>query len=139
LVESVRGYSNLAPLPEIGCSERVLPPNGPNLRTHQASKRLGHRGVAQLVADYEAGEPTTALMSKYDLGKGTVLRLLRSQGVDIRHQSLTDDEVQQVVLLYAEGLSLARVGDRFGRDPSFIALVLERAGVPRRNPQGRTL
>jgi len=89
------------------------------------------------VADYEAGIPTTQLTTKYSIGKGTVLRLLRAHGVQLRHQSLTEPEIQQVIQLYVQGLSLARVGERFGRDASYIALVLERAGVPRRDPHGR--
>jgi histone H3/H4 len=90
-----------------------------------------------LVADYEAGQPTTALMKTYDIGKGTVLRLLRANGVQLRQQSMADDEITQVIELYGQGLSLARVGERVGRDASYIALVLERAGVPRRDPQGK--
>lgn len=137
LVELVRGYSNTPPLPDFERSTKVRQPRHPSPRRHAAPARLGSTVVAQLVADYQAGQPTTALMKTYGLGKGSVLRLLRANGVQLRHQSMADDEVQQVIQLYGQGLSLARVGERFDRDASYIALVLERAGVPRRDPQGR--
>src|SRR6185437_15341008 len=51
---------------------------------HNARRRLGPEQIAQLVADYEAGSPSTQLMTTYGLGKGTVLRLLRKHGAKLR-------------------------------------------------------
>jgi hypothetical protein len=93
--------------------------------------------VAQLVADYQSGMATTRLTSKYNLGKGTVLRLLRSHGVTLRHQPLTPAQIAEAIQLYKQGWSLARVGAHLGREDSLIWLTLKRAGVPRRDSQGR--
>jgi hypothetical protein len=64
---------------------------------HDVHRRLGSDVIAHLIADYEAGQPATALMDTYGLGEGTVLRLLREQGVEIRHQSLTPDQLAEAV------------------------------------------
>lgn len=50
-------------------------------RIHDARRRLGPDVIAQLVVDYESGQPSTALMITYGLGKGSVHRLLQEAGV----------------------------------------------------------
>ena len=72
-------------------------------------------------------------MTTYGLGKGTVLRLLREHGVELRHQSLKPDQLQEAVRLYEQGRSLAQVGAYFGRDASFIHVTFKREGIPRRD------
>jgi hypothetical protein len=91
----------------------------------------------QIVADYEAGDSTLDLVARYGLGKGTVLKLLRDRGAEIRHQSLAPEELAEAIQLYESGLSLARVGEHFGRDASLIHITFKRAGVPRRKPWER--
>jgi transposase len=100
-------------------------------------ERLGSEGVAQLVADYEAGEPSTGLTKKYGVGKGTVLRLLRQYGATMRQQPMSPDDAAQAIALYKRGWSLARVGHHFGREHSVIRDILERAGIARRDVHGR--
>jgi helix-turn-helix protein len=109
----------------------------PRRRRQRAEDRLGPDGVAQLVADYQAGIATTRLMQSYGLGKGAVLRLLDSHGVTRRRQPLTPAEVQEAIRLYGQGWSLARIGQRFGRHHSVILRALDRARGPRRNCHGR--
>ena len=111
---------------------RIAPP-----RVHKAERRLGPEAIAQLVADYENGLASPDLMIKYNLGKGTVLRLLRAQGVEVRNQSLTIEQIEEAIRLYLEGWSLAKVGGHFGREHTVIRDVLMRAGIPRRNAHGR--
>jgi hypothetical protein len=98
---------------------------------------MGDDLVSELVTRYQAGMPSTQLIQLYGLGKGTVLQLLREQGVAKRIQHMGDDEIREAAALYAAGRSLARVGQRLGRHPSAIQDVLKRAGVPRRDSQGR--
>jgi DNA-binding NarL/FixJ family response regulator len=90
-----------------------------------------------VVADYEAGQSTMVLMERYHLAKGTVLKILDTHGTTRRHQPMTDAEVAEVIRLYQEGWSLARIGKRFDRNPATIHAVLRRAGVPRRKPWER--
>ncbi len=60
--------------------------------TQRADNRLGPQQLAQLIANYRAGIPTTQLMQSYGLGKGAVLRLLDAHGVVRRRQGLTPPE-----------------------------------------------
>jgi hypothetical protein len=106
-------------------------------RVHNVRKRLGDDAITRLVADYEAGAPTTKLTTKYGIGKGTVLRILDDHGVTRRHQPLTEEQVQEAMELYQRGWSLARVGQFLGRDATLIHLTLKRAGVSRRDCHGR--
>jgi hypothetical protein len=106
-------------------------------RVHNVRKRLGSDVISQLIADYEAGASTPALMKRYKISKGTVLRLLQSHGITMRHQQMTDAEITEAIQLYQQGWSLAQVGEKLGRNPSTIQGVLERAGVPRRGRQAR--
>jgi hypothetical protein len=69
------------PCRQCGASHNVKPP-------HEAVRRLGPERVAELVHGYEQGTPTTELTRRYRLSKGTVLRLLREQGVVLRNQPL---------------------------------------------------
>ena len=93
--------------------------------------------MSQLIADYLAGTPTTELMQTYGLGKGAVLRLLAAHGVGMRRHSLSPTEVEEVIRLYGQGWSLARIGERIGRHHSVVLRALSRAGVPRRDSHGR--
>jgi hypothetical protein len=71
-------------------------------------------------------------MVTYNLGKGTVLRLLRDHGVQLRNQRMTPAEVAQAIQLYQTGNSLAAVGAKLGYDHGTIWQALKQAGVPRR-------
>jgi hypothetical protein len=73
-------------------------------RIHAAKRRLGSAKVAQLVADYQAGQTTTQLMTTYRIGKGTVLRLLETAGVPRRNQPLTPKQCAEAITLYPAGL-----------------------------------
>lgn len=89
------------------------------------------------MAAYQAGEASTTLAKRYCIGKATVLRLLED-GVVRRRQSLSPDDVATATRLYAQGWSLARIGERLGCDHSVVMRALERTGVPRRDSHGRT-
>jgi len=53
---------------------------------HSVRRRVGADVITQLVHDYQAGVPTTELTISYGIGKGTVLRLFRSHGVQLRRR-----------------------------------------------------
>ncbi len=76
-------------------------------------------------------------MLTYNLGKGTVLRLLREHGVQLRRQRMTAAEIEQAIQLYQAGNSLVAVGAKLGYDHGTIWQALKRAGVPRRDSHGR--
>jgi hypothetical protein len=101
------------------------------------SDRVSTETLTQIVEDYQAGVPTTTLCRQHHIGKGTVLRLLAEHGVSMRRQPMTAAQQRTVIALYAKGWSLAKIGTKFGRHPTAIRDVLERAGVSRRSPQFR--
>ncbi|HEY2089952.1 MAG TPA: hypothetical protein VGH54_28515, partial [Mycobacterium sp.] len=70
-------------------------------RIHAIERRLEADIIKQLVQDYEAGTPSTELTERYELGKGTVLKLLRAHGVTIRRQGLSPAQIQEATALYA--------------------------------------
>lgn len=61
--------------------------------------------------------------------KTRVATILREQGVTIRRQRLTDDQVAAAARLYVEGESLFGVGIRFGVSHTTIAAALRQQGV----------
>lgn len=103
---------------------------------HAVARRLEPDTVARLVQDYESGVESTELTDRYQLGKGTVLRLLRQHGVTIRRQGLSRGEVEEAIQLYAAGWSLARIGGKFGHAPTVIRKALLDAGVDPRPRNG---
>jgi IS30 family transposase len=76
-------------------------------------------------------------MATYNLGKGTVLRLLREPGVPLRNQRMTPTEIEKAIQLYEAGNSLAAVGTKLGYNHGTIWRALKRAGVARRDSHGR--
>jgi hypothetical protein len=60
---------------------------------------------------------------------GTVLTLVRTHGVAVRHPRLTAAECARIVELYQGGITQVEIANQFGRNPSLIWHVLERAGM----------
>jgi hypothetical protein len=90
-----------------------------------------------VVADYQAGLPTTQLITKYGLGKSSVLRLPREAQVALRKQPLTETEVAKAIRLHASGLSVAAVGGALNLNPSAIWRTLTARGVAMRPSRNR--
>ena len=69
--------------------ELVAPP-----RRHRVVDRLDKTIIQQLVMDYEDGIPTTQLAIKYGIAKGTVVKLLKQDGVAARTAATRSRSVQ---------------------------------------------
>ncbi|WP_280448596.1 helix-turn-helix domain-containing protein [Nocardia brasiliensis] len=95
-------------------------------------KRLSAETIAELVAAYEAGTPTPELCQRYELSKGGVLKVLADQGVAMRRQGLTDDQISQAIKLYADGNSLRAIARQLDSAPSTIRDALLACGVTMR-------
>jgi hypothetical protein len=106
-------------------------------RRFKLDQRLDASVPAQVVADYEAGMPTTQLTGKYGLSKASVLRLLHEAGAEMRRQPFSDQEVSEAARLYAAGLSVAAIGLRLGAHPSKVWRALVARGVALRPPRNR--
>jgi transcriptional regulator of aromatic amino acid metabolism len=63
--------------------------------------------------------------------------VLREQGITIRRQGLTDEQVSEAVELYARGESLAWLGAHLGVSHTTIATELRQQGVQLRPRPGR--
>jgi len=92
-------------------------------------QRLDPETVAQLVADYEAGVPTTQLTSRYHLGKSSVLRLLAEAGVAMRKRPMTPEQVDEAVALYEGGLAYRQVAAQLRLDRTTVWHALKAHGV----------
>jgi hypothetical protein len=134
VVELIGRYSNQTNPPLIRVSTAVVFGPLARPRIHNAQKRLGPDKVTQLIADYQAGEPSTALMVKYQLGKGTVLKILKDHDVTMRRQGFPTDRLPEAIQLYKQGWSTERIGDHLGCDKETVRQALMRSGVKVRNP-----
>jgi hypothetical protein len=104
---------------------------------YKLDQRLDASIPAQVVADYEAGMPTTQLSGKYGLSKASVLRLLHEARAEMRRQPFSGQELDEAVRLYALGLSTAAIGAQFGAHPSKVWRALRARGVAMRPPRNR--
>ena len=86
---------------------------------------------------YEAGETTLQIANYYRISKTRFATDLREQGVTIRRQGLTDDQLTEAAMLYANGESLFGIGIRFRVSQTTIAAALQRRGVQLRPRPGR--
>lgn len=58
---------------------------------HNLQRRLGHETINQIVADYTAGKDTLTIAADHNISKTSVLKLLRAEGITLRHQALSED------------------------------------------------
>jgi hypothetical protein len=71
---------------------------------------VGKVAVTGIVHKYEVGETTQRIGNHYGISKTRVAIVLRKQGITMRRQGLTDDQVDEAVGLYSTGKSLAWIG-----------------------------
>jgi len=76
-------------------------------------------------------------MERYQLGKGTVLGILRRAGVQMRNQGLKSGDLQRAVALYESGMSCKRVAEHVSCDAETVRQGLKRAGAELRKPWER--
>ncbi|WP_100515095.1 helix-turn-helix domain-containing protein [Mycobacteroides abscessus] len=101
----------------------------PTTVVHRVDRRLSAETIAQLVAAFESGASVPDLARQYEVSKRALRQLLRDQGMQMRKQPLSDNEVELAINLYADGLSLRDIGERLGRGKTTISNALVRCGV----------
>jgi hypothetical protein len=69
--------------------------------------------------------------------RATIAQHLTSRGVVLRRKPLTQLQIDEAVRLYESALSLARVGERLGADPTTVQLRIRERGVVTRDAHGR--
>lgn len=102
---------------------------------HRVSRRLSTETIDELVQAYRDGVGTPELRRRYQLSQGSVLRLLKTHGVTMRRQGLSDHDLPAATTLYEGGSSLSEIGDRFGISHSAVRRALIAHGVVMR-PEG---
>ncbi len=95
----------------------------------QQQVRLTLARVAQLVAAYEAGADMNELAKLYGVHRHSVRAHLDKAGVELRRQGLTEPETAEAERLYVAGVSLAKLGVKFGCDHTTVRRALLRRGL----------
>jgi hypothetical protein len=144
-VEPVHSNSNnsaLLPPPLVDLQRLAgLAPNTPVFNApSETSPRLLRRRldpslVAEIVEKYQSGATTPSLCVDYTLSKGGLLKLLRDEGVQLRCQPLSDQQVREATALYKSGRSIAAIATHFEVSYNGVRQAFVRAGVQRR-PRG---
>ncbi|MFI1916113.1 hypothetical protein [Nocardia sp. NPDC020380] len=145
LVDLMRAYSNqgtltstLEKLRERVSDQPKRKPSTDTAQVHALARRLTDTDRTKIIAAYEAGASANQLATEYQLAKGSILDILHTGDAAIRRQRrLSSQEIDQAVIDYQDGQSLARVADRFNVRATTIRAALERRGVPRRDSHGR--
>ena len=140
-VQVMRRYSN----PEfVSRLERVLSGQGrdrvsrrpvPSLPTN--GTRINAEMLDRLADRYSTGETLHALATEFGVERALIAELLRARGVAVTYRITNDDDLDDAAALYASGLSLKRVGERFGVSANAVQDAFVAAGIPRRPERRR--
>ena len=104
-------------------------------RQHQ--QRLTPTQVEELAALRQAGAEINELAERFGVHRSTVMSHLNRASVPQRRRqgrTLTPDQVQSAGRLYASGVSLVEVGERFNVDRRYLRNALPAAGFVLRPP-----
>lgn len=103
-----------------------------DVHVHKLAQRLDEETLSAIAADYAAGMTSTELRQTYQLGKGSVLRLLAESGVEMRRRSLEPEQLNQVVERYQAGLAIREVAAELGLPKTTVQDALRNAEVKMR-------
>ncbi|MFJ8252967.1 helix-turn-helix domain-containing protein [Streptomyces sp. NPDC094466] len=101
------------------------------------AKRLKEDEITKLCRAYEAGTTRRQLAIDFGITPKTVTAILKRQGVRTRWRKLAEADVDEAEQLYAQGLSLERVGKRLGVNSGTIHYRLKKRGVRLRDTHGQ--
>lgn len=95
-----------------------------------------HLPIAEIVAAYEAGEPSTKICKRYGVSSGTVVRYLKAAGVSIRVKvtpRLVSLEVRaRIIELHQQGNKRAYIAAVLGLGESTVSHYLKHLVSPHR-------
>ncbi len=114
---------------------RAPKPSTPLLK--KTCPRVTEKKAALIVEGYTAGKTVYELADEYRINRVTVSEVLKRQGVKLRRQPPTEEQIRQMARLYESGLSLKKVGDRLGFNATTVRANLLKAGVGMRDSHGR--
>jgi DNA invertase Pin-like site-specific DNA recombinase len=120
----------LEKLPKPGSPE----PKRPRRRPPRTARQLDTEQTQELIAAYRAG----STVYQFGIDRRTVGKILTRNGVQTKHPGLGPADVDQAARLYADGWSLARIGQRLGITATTIHRRLREQGVAMRTTTGGT-
>ena len=103
--------------------------------TRALRRRLDPQTINELVARYTAGEGSGDLSTEIGISKSGLLRLLRTEGVNLRKQPMTPRNANRAAWLYESGLTITEVVEQIGYFYSTVRKSLNESGVAMR-PKG---
>ncbi len=91
-----------------------------------------HQCIAEM---YESGTALLVVAEEFHCSKKTIEKILRSQGVELRHDGcrFVSSECNEIAAMYEKGLSQDKIAKKLGTDEKTIARTLRRSGVPIRS------
>ena len=101
------------------------------------ARKLSSQQVTELVKAYQEGQTVYALADQFGIHRTTVSAHLHRRGVSLRRPGLAPDDIVLAERLYAEGWSLARIGNRLDADAHTVRRVLKAGGVRMRDTHAR--
>jgi transcriptional regulator with XRE-family HTH domain len=86
----------------------------------QLPRRLNAERVSQLKEGYEEGKTVYQLAAEFGIARQTVSEHLKRSGAAMRLRGIDERDRAEMVALRGEGWSYARLGERFGVDPTTV-------------------
>ena len=126
LQRAITAYRQLAP----GVLQEL---RQPGRRIHRA-RRLNESQLVRLVEGYRDGDTVYQLAERFSLDRRTVSVRLKDQGISLRRQPPTTAMIDEMVRLYATGLSATKIGALIGVSADTVLNYLRLRGVVRRGP-----
>lgn len=104
-------------------------------RSHRIERRVSSEQLDEIVRRYATGESTPTLAREFGVAEGSIGRLLRNRGIELRLRPLSDEVVARAVELYADGLGVQAVADQLRVPKSTLLRAMKAVGVPLRPPK----
>ncbi len=99
----------------------------------QRQRRLSETQALLMANKYENGTTVYQLAKDFGISRQTVSKRLKKAGVTMRQQSPGCECIDEMLMLYESGMSLAAVGDRVGASPGTVRRYLLIRGVKTRD------
>ena len=116
--------------------ETVVKVSGGHEVPYTPKRHLSPEQIEEVVAGYLAGTTAQELGQKFEIDRTVVSRILRTNGVTMRLNSMQPAEIEQAIRLYESGLSLAKLAQIVPFDPSTIWREFRRLNVTMRDCHG---
>jgi len=89
-----------------------------------------------VAAKYKDGATTYDLAAEYHCSRETIVKTLKQQGITDLRRVITDDEVDQMEILYRQGLSWVKIAEQLNTSASAVGRHLHAKGAPIRPRRG---